>query len=446
MLIKNDIPIVIQSSETTSSVMHEHYNQFEQPQQQNLNDSNESVKIIRNKENNKIMNQNKLDNISPSNNITSSTNIESNSTSNSTTTTISNKTPMYSLSNLSAAASAEFEFMLNYNNNSNNNANNESHKDRIDNENFKNLNNKNNNLSLINNTSTTSKHHNESMKVKHFSDSTSEFHKQFSLNANINNNNKKSESIEFKTSSSNSNNNSNNSVKKEANNYDHQMKMSIDNPFGAHTNENSSFNSLKQSIDRDINSKFSVLDQQNLMNSTAKRSNASSVHSDDFGGISSSTLNMGGSSSSPGSSNIQNCHDCGKKFTNKSALAKHRLIHSNERKYACHLCDKSFKRQDHLNGHLLTHQDKKPFECKAPGCDKSYCDSRSLKRHVESQHQDYLEAVARGNHEVLNYLPNIGKLKANLAPNLQHEIIVNDHTVAAANSSSYLIFYQIRFF
>lgn len=127
-----------------------------------------------------------------------------------------------------------------------------------------------------------------------------------------------------------------------------------------------------------------------------------------------------------GNSSIQTCPDCGKVFTNKSALAKHRLIHSNERKYSCHLCDKSFKRQDHLNGHLMTHSDKKPFVCRAPGCDKSYCDSRSLKRHVESQHQDFLAQLAHGNKDALNYLPSIGKIKANVAPNFQHEISVQD--------------------
>ena len=120
----------------------------------------------------------------------------------------------------------------------------------------------------------------------------------------------------------------------------------------------------------------------------------------------------------------QSCADCGKAFTNKSALAKHRLIHSSERKYACAQCDKSFKRQDHLNGHLLTHQDTKPFRCRAPHCAKSYCDSRSLKRHVESQHQDFLEQVARGDRRMLHFLPDIGKLRANVAPNVQREIVV----------------------
>ena len=42
------------------------------------------------------------------------------------------------------------------------------------------------------------------------------------------------------------------------------------------------------------------------------------------------------------------CPVCGKLFNNSSALAKHKLTHSSERKYACDLCGKTFKRQDHL--------------------------------------------------------------------------------------------------
>lgn len=39
---------------------------------------------------------------------------------------------------------------------------------------------------------------------------------------------------------------------------------------------------------------------------------------------------------------------CSKVFGNASALAKHKLTHSDERKYVCTMCSKAFKRQDHL--------------------------------------------------------------------------------------------------
>jgi len=80
------------------------------------------------------------------------------------------------------------------------------------------------------------------------------------------------------------------------------------------------------------------------------------------------------------------CSQCGKGFSSSSALAKHKLIHSDERRYVCQLCSKGFKRQDHLNGHMITHRDKKPYECSFSDCDKSYSDMRSLKRHLENHH------------------------------------------------------------
>lgn len=38
------------------------------------------------------------------------------------------------------------------------------------------------------------------------------------------------------------------------------------------------------------------------------------------------------------------------------------------------------------NGHMVTHRDKKPYECNFTDCDKSYCDMRSLRRHLENHH------------------------------------------------------------
>ncbi|XP_015038848.2 mucin-5AC isoform X1 [Drosophila pseudoobscura] len=90
--------------------------------------------------------------------------------------------------------------------------------------------------------------------------------------------------------------------------------------------------------------------------------------------------------SSPTRHGPQQCQICCKIFGNASALAKHKLTHSDERKYICVLCSKAFKRQDHLNGHMMTHRNKKPYECKADGCGKSYCDARSLRRHSENHH------------------------------------------------------------
>ena len=39
----------------------------------------------------------------------------------------------------------------------------------------------------------------------------------------------------------------------------------------------------------------------------------------------------------------------------------------------------------------MTHRSKKPFECKFDGCDKSYCDARSLRRHYENHHQQNMD-------------------------------------------------------
>ena len=42
---------------------------------------------------------------------------------------------------------------------------------------------------------------------------------------------------------------------------------------------------------------------------------------------------------------------------------------------------------------MMTHSSKKPFECKFIGCAKSYCDARSLRRHLENHHQDFITAT-----------------------------------------------------
>ena len=38
---------------------------------------------------------------------------------------------------------------------------------------------------------------------------------------------------------------------------------------------------------------------------------------------------------------------------------------------------------------MMTHRSKKPYECNYEACDKSYCDARSLRRHLENVHRQH---------------------------------------------------------
>ncbi|XP_041750138.2 zinc finger protein 541 isoform X1 [Coregonus clupeaformis] len=80
------------------------------------------------------------------------------------------------------------------------------------------------------------------------------------------------------------------------------------------------------------------------------------------------------------------CTLCHKMFGTANTLNKHLQTHQQERPHVCPICQQAFKRHDHLNGHMLTHQKRKQFRCAEPGCQKSFCDSHSLKRHYISQH------------------------------------------------------------
>lgn len=85
------------------------------------------------------------------------------------------------------------------------------------------------------------------------------------------------------------------------------------------------------------------------------------------------------------------CGECHKEFSNQSTLTKHMITHSDERKFVCVQCSKAFKRHDHLNGHMLTHREHKPYACDIDGCDKSYCDARSLRRHKEKHREGIIQ-------------------------------------------------------
>ncbi len=61
---------------------------------------------------------------------------------------------------------------------------------------------------------------------------------------------------------------------------------------------------------------------------------------------------------------------------------------------------------------MLTHEEEKPHKCRVPNCNRTYCDARSLKRHIENVHQDILAAIYEGKHdEYRQYLPDTAVVK-----------------------------------
>ncbi|XP_058061901.1 zinc finger protein weckle-like [Anopheles bellator] len=104
------------------------------------------------------------------------------------------------------------------------------------------------------------------------------------------------------------------------------------------------------------------------------------------------------------------CPHCGLKLNTRRTLQMHMVVHSEERKYKCQHCGKEYKRSKALKTHLILHTGLKPYAC--PFCDKTFAHGSNCRSHKKKSHPLELAALeAAGGQQPTANIPKLEQLQ-----------------------------------